>query len=305
MDVTESAARPRTCRYPGCDWPTATPEDGVGRPPEYCDDPTHTRGSAWRARRDARAAAGAAVPDDLDRPVSMARARAAEYTEQVTGQVLTLTATLNTVLTELRTLGDPDAAAVQIEAVTAEAEQRVAVAAARAALAEQDRGTAEQQRAAADAAAEEATAMVDTLTGQLAAAGQARAALQVELDQVRQAHAVDLERLTAQLTQARADADEQRARAEAQAAEARTVAATLTAELGAARQRFEDERAHTETRLADQRTAYEARLADLRGQTAAPERPRNPRRGKTGGEPTAAEPAQDSPKRPDLEEHAD
>ena len=87
----------RTCRH----WT----EDGVGRPPEYCDDPTHTRGAAWRARRDARAAAGAAVPDDLDRPVSMARARAAEYAEQVTGQVLTLTATLNTVLEELRTLG--------------------------------------------------------------------------------------------------------------------------------------------------------------------------------------------------------
>ena len=238
--MTESGAPTRTCRYPGCDRPPATPEDGVGRPPEYCDDPTHTRGAAWRARRDARAAAaGAAVPDDLDRPVSMARARAAEYTEQVTGQVLTLTATLNTVLTELRTLGDPDAAAVQIEAVTAEAEQRVAVATARAARAEQDRGTAEQQRAEADAAAEEATAMVQALTGQLAAAGQARAALQVELDQVRQAHAVDLERLTArltaQLTQARADADEQRARAGAQAAEARTVTATLTAELGAAR----------------------------------------------------------------------
>src|SRR6478609_6587570 len=182
IGMTESGAPTRTCRYPGCDRPPATPDDGVGRPPEYCDDPTHTRGAAWRARRDARAAAGAAVPDDLDRPVSMARARAAEYTEQVTGQVLTLTATLNTVLTELRTLGDPDAAAVQIEAVTAEAEQRVAVAAARAARAEQD-------RVEADAAAEEATAMVQALTRQLAAAEQAHAALQAELDQVRQARA--------------------------------------------------------------------------------------------------------------------
>jgi hypothetical protein len=285
--MNEPAAQTRTCRYPGCGRPTAAAEDGVGRPPEYCDDPTHTRGAAWRARRDARAVAGAAVPDDLDRPVSMARARAAEYTEQVTAQVLTLTATLNTVLEELRTLGDPDAAAVQIEAVTAEAEQRVAVALARAARAEQDRGAAEQQRAEADAAAEEATGMVESLTGQLAAAGQANAALQADLDQIRQAHAADIERLTAELTQARVDADEQRARAEAQAAEARTVTATLTAELGAARQRFEDERAHTETRLADQRTAYEARLADLRGQPPAPERPRNPRRGRAGGEPTA------------------
>ena len=103
--------------------------------------------------------------------------------------------------------------------------------------------------------------------------------------QLRLADAAAIERLTAQLIQARADADEQRAYAEAQAAEARTVTATLTAELGAARQRFEDERAHAETRLADQRTAYEARLADLRGQPRAAEGPaRNPRRGKTSGE---------------------
>jgi len=281
--VTEPIAPTRTCRYPGCDRPTAAAEEGVGRPPEYCDDPAHTRGAAWRARRDARAVAGTAVPDDLDRPVSMARARAAEYAEQVTAQVLTLATTLNTVLEELRTLGDPDAAAVQIEAVTAEAEQRVAVAMARAARAEQDRGTAEQQRAEADAAAEEATAVVESLSGQLAAAGQAQSALQAEVDQIRQAHAAEIERVTAQLARARADADEQRARADAQAAEARTVTATLTAELGAARQRFEDERAHAETRLADQRAAYEARLADLRGQPPAPERPRNPRQGKTGG----------------------
>jgi len=31
-------------------------EDGAGRPPEYCDDSTHNRGAAWRARRAARAA---------------------------------------------------------------------------------------------------------------------------------------------------------------------------------------------------------------------------------------------------------
>src|SRR6478752_7299781 len=239
--MSESGLQSRTCNFPGCARPPAPAEESTGRPPEYCDDPAHNRGAAWRARRAAAAlSTGRTVPDDLDRPVSMARARAGEYAERVAAQVETLSVTLATVVDELRTLGDPDAAAVQIDAVTAEAEQRVAEATARAARAEQDRRSAEQQRADADAAAEEATAMVDTLTGQLAAAGQARAALQVELDQVRQAHAVDLERLTAQLTQARADADEQRARAAAQAAEARTVAATLTAELGAARQRFED-----------------------------------------------------------------
>ncbi|MGS0688757.1 hypothetical protein ACVBEQ_27000 [Nakamurella sp. GG22] len=283
--MTGAVAFTRTCRYPGCDRPAAPAEDGVGRPPEYCDDPAHTRGAAWRARRDARAATGAAVQDDLDRPVSMARTRAAEYAEQVTGQVQTLTATLALVLQELRTLGDPDAAAVQIEAVTAEAEQRVAEAAARAARADQDRRTAEQQRTEADAAAEEATALVDTLTADLAAAGHARAEVQVELDRARQNHAAETEQLTALVTQVRAETDELRARAEAQAAQAQTMTATLTAELAAARQRFEDERAHAETRLADQRTAYEARLADLRGQPPTPERTSSPRRRNTGGDP--------------------
>ena len=106
----------------------------------------------------------------------MARARAGEYAERVAAQVETLTVTLGTVVAELRTLGDPDAAAVQIDAVTAEAEQRVAEAMAWAARAEQDRRAAEQQRTDADAAAEEATAAVDALTGRLEAATAARAA---------------------------------------------------------------------------------------------------------------------------------
>ena len=154
--MSEPSVQSRTCRFPGCERPAAPGEEGVGRPPEYRDDPAHHRGAAWRARR----AAERAVPDDLDRPMSMARARAGEYAARVAAQIETLTATLATVLAELRTLGDQDAAAVQIEAVTADAEQRVAEATARAARAEQDRRTAEQQRADA---AEEATAAVDAL----------------------------------------------------------------------------------------------------------------------------------------------
>jgi hypothetical protein len=48
--------------------PAAPAEEGAGRPPEYCEDPTHNRGAAWRARRVAAAVpAGRVVPDDLDR----------------------------------------------------------------------------------------------------------------------------------------------------------------------------------------------------------------------------------------------
>jgi len=268
--MSESVAPSRTCRFPGCERPAAPAEEGAGRPPEYCEDPTHNRGAAWRARRaTAAVTAGRAVPDDLDRPVSMARARAGEYAERVAAQVETLTVTLGTVVAELRTLGDPDAAAVQIDAVTAEAEQRVAEAMARAARAEQDRRAAEQQRADADAAAEDATAAVDALTGRLEAATAARAAAAAELDQVRRTHAAEVQRLADAAARAAADATEQRARADAaqeQASDARAAHTEMIAGLAAARQRVEDERAHTEARLADQRAGYEDRLTELRAE---------------------------------------
>ena len=202
-------------------------EDGVGRPPEYCDDPTHNRGAAWRARRAASAtSAGAAVPDNVQRPVTMAQARAGAYAEQVTSQVHTLTGTLATVLQELRTLGDPDAAAVQIEAVSTEAEQRVATAMARAAHAEQERQTAEHQRADADAAAEDANARAEALTTQLATIQEEREKVVAQVDQEREMHTAETKRLTAQITQAKSDIIELQARCDAEAAHARTAQAT-------------------------------------------------------------------------------
>ena len=111
--------------------------NGVGRPPEYCDDPTLNRGAAWRALR-AASAASAAIPNHLDRPVTMSQARAGAFAKQVTSRVQALTATLATVLQEFRILSDPDAAAAQLEAVTTEAEQQVATAMAGAVWAERN-----------------------------------------------------------------------------------------------------------------------------------------------------------------------
>ena len=159
----------RTCRFPGCERPADTSDaGGPGRPSEYCTDPAHNRAAAWRARRASRAETqGRAVPDDLGRPVTMARARAGELVDQVTTQTGHLVSALTGVLEELRTLGDPDAAAAQIEAVTTDAEQRVAEALARAARAENAQRTTDAQRREADAAAEEAVDRADTLTRQL------------------------------------------------------------------------------------------------------------------------------------------
>src|SRR5664279_2480777 len=165
--MNESVAPNRTCRFPGCERPAAPAEEGRGPAAGSTARTPHTigerRGGARRATAAVTAGRRAVVPDDLDRPVSMARARAGEYAERVAAQVETLTATLGTVVAELRTLGDPDAAAVQIDAVTAEQQRADADAAAEDATAAAD---ATEQRARADAAqvqASDATAAVDAL----------------------------------------------------------------------------------------------------------------------------------------------
>lgn len=74
------------CRLPGCSRPAEAGDDGPGRPREYCDEPTHNRASAWRARRAGGGAPDRAIPDDMGRPVTMAAARGSELTSQVTNQ---------------------------------------------------------------------------------------------------------------------------------------------------------------------------------------------------------------------------
>src|SRR5260370_42025427 len=85
---TAAAAAPPapTCGYPGCERPPRPgPEDGRGARPKYCDladdssRPLHTAMTAFRARAALdRAAGGRSSPADLDRPVTMATARASE-----------------------------------------------------------------------------------------------------------------------------------------------------------------------------------------------------------------------------------
>src|SRR5664280_3861578 len=121
----------RVCRFPQCERPALASLPGVGRPPEYCQDPGHNRAAAWRARQRTKAepATGPAAGESA-RPVDAARARASEIRGQVTGLLEQLGVQLPALVQELRTLGDPDAAEAQIEAVTSEAQERVAAAAA-------------------------------------------------------------------------------------------------------------------------------------------------------------------------------
>lgn len=276
--MPESVTADRTCRYPGCDQPPTPAEAGTGRPPEYCADPAHNRANAWRARR--AAAAAPPGPDQQDgRPVETARQRAGVLHAQVRELGEHLVGQLSTLVEELRTVGDPEAVEVELEAVASDAAERVAAAAARASRAELDRNRAEAERAEADAAAEEAVARetqhaqrVAELTDELAAAHEAQRTLAAQ-------HADELARAAEERDEIAADRDHALARvAEVEQEQShlrdelatlRTSLATITAERDAARTEAEQARAYSDQRVADLRVTYEQEIQRLRPQDPA------------------------------------
>ena len=113
-----------------------------------------------------------------------ARQRASELHGQVAGMVEHLGQQLQGLLEELRTVADPEAAELQIEAVASQAAEQVATAEARASRAEQAQRRAEAERAEADAAAEEAAALSEQLRAGLDESGQRLAEANAERDRV-------------------------------------------------------------------------------------------------------------------------
>lgn len=146
----------KRCRFPGCPLRAAASESGSGRPPEYCDDPTHNRAAAWRERKRLQRLAETRPPEETARPVQAAQQRATEITAQLTQLADRFLDQLPKALEELRTLGDVTAAEAQIATVQSEAQEQIATAEARAVRAEQAKRAAEAERDEADAAAAEA-----------------------------------------------------------------------------------------------------------------------------------------------------
>lgn len=292
--MSENIVEERICRYPGCQRPAMAPEGGTGRPPEYCDDPSHNRAAAWRARQKASESGHATET----RPVDAARQRASEITGQVTGMIEHLGRQLTALVDELRTVGDPEATEAQIESVASEAAEQVAAANARATRAEQAQRRAEAERDEADAAAEEATRKSDELAedvtvlkAELETAGQSQDQLAAELSQARATAAADREQAAAEAAALRQDIEsaglqlrqlqqehdaavkrgeaEEQARAEAEhragAAESRAQAEAERADRGQAA--IEEMQAQLADVRADLERARET-AADLRGNLA-------------------------------------
>ena len=238
-----------TCAYPSCDRQPRPAEDRAGAKPKYCGEPDpvtgkpHTALTAFRRRQElARQAGGPADPADLDRPVTMATARAAELRAGIRDDIVALTTRLAELVAQLDRTADPEAAAAQIEAVQAEAARHIAVARAETAGAVQSLQQAEADAHEARAAAGEADAQLSAELAARTTAEQAvRAARTAAEAQIAEAERAAVQRVLAAeqdrdraIAAARREAEQASARASAAgqaAARARQAAESATAEL--------------------------------------------------------------------------
>jgi chromosome segregation ATPase len=243
--TTASAAGPDvpTCAYPGCERP-ARPgaSEGRGSKPKYCGlrgetgEYAHTAMTAFRARAalDRKAAGGAASSTDLDRPVTMATARASELRTGMLADAERLVQKLTAAAEELRTAANPEAAEAQIEAVQADAATEVAAARGGLAREAQRRQTAEDEAEEARAAASEMDEQLQAAEAAREQAEQRAADARAEATRARDDAVRELEQLR---TSTAAELDRLRTRAERAVAEARDQLATGRAD--AAREREE------------------------------------------------------------------
>ena len=115
------------CAYPGCENEPRAAEDGAGAKPKYCERPDaltgkpHSALTAFRRRQELARQGGAAEPEDLGRPVTMATERAAQLRKEVQDGIAALTRKLTNLVAQLDRAAEPEAAAAQVETVQAEA----------------------------------------------------------------------------------------------------------------------------------------------------------------------------------------
>jgi colicin import membrane protein len=271
-----STAQQTTCRYPGCPRPAAERAGTVGSMPGYCYEadapglPVHKPDTAYRARQ-REAAERAGRPAEIsDRPVSSARLSAASVRDEVVSALDAAMVRAGHLIEELRTVADPEAAAVEMATASADAERRVAEA-------HHETAQAEAARAAALAERDQQALAADELARQAELAEEAREAASADADVARRhgteavarAEAAEAEQaaVTAAAAEqvAQAQTEVERVRADAAGAIA-AEQARADGEIAAAQQRADEA-------IAGIRTEAEARVqAEQRAAQAARER---------------------------------
>lgn len=242
-----------TCQFPGCERPVAEPTADTGRRPAYCDEPQHTRESAFRERQRLRKE-GVLPPiepaDPHARPVTMAAtslalnldgltSRAAELrdvADRVEDAVATIadTTALELELDALRAGADLEVSRVRAELATYQQQMGADVKAARAQLAGEQQRRTEKESDLAEArdALERARGETQELRASLVAAQDEREVREAEHSRNLEAAETELARLRAELERVGTDL----AQAAAAAEEHSQRAARLQSELDGARQ---------------------------------------------------------------------
>lgn len=289
MGETKSVAAGEGCQFPtGVDErgherhcgratvPAGGDPQGRGRPSSYCDDPAHNAAAAWRARQRLKAetgSGGAAVGEDFDRPVTMARETASVLLEQARRLVGEQHDKFERLAEQLAVLADPDAAAAQLDAVTADSEQRLAEAHASWTRTDQERREALVQRDEANAAAEEAATTLDERDTQLAEAHE-QAAQQRARAETAETERDRLAEHTEELTGQLADRDRQLAETANANEELAAARDELTTERDAAREQATQQQARAEAAEAE-RDRHEHEAEQQRTRTSAAEHERD------------------------------
>jgi colicin import membrane protein len=271
------------CAYPDCQQPVATPTSDRGAKPKYCDDAGHNPLTAHRERRKREAeATGQRAEETGGQPVTIGLTRAAELISKLEQLTTQHAEALARAITELRTVGDPESAEVEVYAARTSADQRIASAEAHLAEeinrrreAEAERDRARNDREQADAAATQAITRMDELQDELATLhnttaeqiSQIRAETAAEVEQARARAQHDIDQAREQAEHQVADATSRARHAEQEAARAQQAEAAAQQRADRAQTQATEEialvRADSQREREEHRAATDARLVAL------------------------------------------
>lgn len=265
----------KACAYPGCKRPPAEPTAATGRPPVYCDEPAHTRESAFAER--ARLRKDGKLPDvDPDqRPVSLASLTIDGAAQTLDSHVGALRELADRVEVAAATIADQTAVDLELDALRASCELDAARARADGFTAQQEvaaqLAAAQQQAQAGDAQLHAVRQELELLGGESAEQADQIAELQAQLSSERSHSAERLAAVETDRDERLAQSAEALSFAEADLQQTRTALADGARELGAALDRAagaEQQLADTQAGVAEHETRARAVGEELAAERA-------------------------------------